>query len=324
MLALVLFPLGCTANRPGERPGSGEATAIRFEYARVVMGSRARIVVYAGDEATAIEASREAFGEMDRLNLVLSDYTAKSEAMRLCASPAGVAYPVSADLLDVMLKASIVHEASGGAFDPSLGALTSLWRVSFKSGVLPERPVLEDARARSGLGLIEIDAGQSKILIRRAGVKLDFGAIGKGYAADRALDVLARHGLNRAMVDLGGDLALGDSPPAADGWEIAASNDRGDSHPLLLSNVGVATSGDTYRSVTIDGVRYSHILDPRTGLGLRSSQAVTVTAEEAWLADALASAASVLGPEGCRRLTERWPSARTIWLAPRAPNRANP
>ncbi len=282
------------------------------------MGSRARIVVFAPSEAVAVDAARLAFDEMDRLNLVLSDYTPASEAMRLCAAPIGAPHRVSPDLFDVVLKSARVHEASGGAFDPTLGALTGLWRESFRSGRLPDPQRLTDARARAGFRLIDVDERLSTIELLAPGVRFDFGAIGKGYAADAALQVLSRHGLRRAMVDLGGDLALGDAPPGEAGWRIEATDDRGGARALQLSNVGVATSGDAYRSVTIDGVQYSHILDPRTGVGLRSSSAVTVIASNAWLADALASAASVLGPEGEGGLRSEWPGAEIVWHARRA------
>eukprot|EP00913_Durusdinium_trenchii_P006245 g5857.t1 len=317
MIALILCTGGCASNRT-DRAHRGEATAFRFEFARVVMGSRARIVLYAPSEAVAVDAARQAFDEMDRLNLVLSDYTPASEAMRLCAAPIGTPHPVSADLLDVVLKAARVHESSGGAFDPTLGALTGLWRESFRSERLPDPQRLAGARERSGLHLIRVDETRSTIELLAPGVRLDFGAIGKGYAAGAALQVLSRLGMRRAMVDLGGDLALGDAPPGAKGWRIEATDDRGGAREFLLANVGVATSGDKYRSVTIDGVQYSHILDPRTGVGLRSSRAVTVIASQAWLADALASAASVLGPEGEGGLSKIWPGAELVWHAGQA------
>ncbi len=313
MVALILCICGCASN-PASHAQQAEATAFRFEFARVVMGSRARIVLYAPSEGDAVEAARQAFDEMDRLNLVLSDYTDTSEAMRLCAAPIGVPHPVSPDLLDVLLKSARVFEASDGAFDPSLGELTRLWRSSFRSGRLPDPDQLADATARSGLRLVRIDEARSTIELLAPGVRFDFGAIGKGYAADRALRVLARRGLPHAMVDLGGDIALGEAPPGESGWRVEATDDRGEARELLLANLGVATSGDTYRSVTIDGVRYSHILDPRTGLGLRSSLAVTVIADEAWLADAIACAASVLGPKRVQPLLQRWSATRILWI----------
>jgi thiamine biosynthesis lipoprotein len=319
ILALTGTISGCATPGAELRPGQTEATASRFEYARVVMGSRARIVLYADNEPDAARAARAAFDEMDRLNLVLSDYTDRSEAMRVCAAPHATPHPISADLLDVLQKSRLVHQASGGAFDPTLGALTRLWRESFRSTRLPSPGALGHARACSGFHRIAIDPRASTLTILTPGLLLDFGAIGKGYAADRALHTLAEQGFPQALVDLGGDLALGDPPPDAPGWRIDATDDRSDTpRTLLLANTGLATSGDRYRSVTIGGVRYSHILDPSTGLGLRSAHAVTVIAEEAWLADALASAASVLGPTDAARLSARWPSAEFIWFAPQA------
>ncbi|MFI4897602.1 MAG: FAD:protein FMN transferase [Phycisphaerales bacterium JB059] len=319
ILVLVGAVAGCASPVAEKRLPQAEATASRFEYARVVMGSRARIVLYADREPDAAHAAREAFREMDRLNMVLSDYTDASEAMRICAAPHATECPISADLLDVLQKSRLVHRASAGAFDPTLGALTQLWRASFKSNQLPSLEARDEARARSGFHRITLDPESSTVELLVPGLRFDFGAIGKGYAADRALRTLGSLGFTRALVDIGGDMAIGDPPPGAAGWRIGATDDRTD-HPrtLVLANTGLATSGDRYRSITLDGVRYSHILDPRTGLGLRSAHAVTVVAPQAWLADALASAASVLGPADSARLTERWPDAEFIWFAPQA------
>jgi len=151
-------------------------------------------------------------------------------------------------------------------------------------------------------------------------MRLDLGGIAKGYAADEALRVLRKSGINRALVDAGGDIALGNPPPEKPGWRIGIAPLEADGPPsqvLLLSRVAVATSGDTWQYVQIGSRRYSHLVDPRTGLGLTDHSSVTVIAPEGITADGLASAVSVLGPEKGLKLVEATPgTAAFIVRAP--------
>lgn len=313
MLILTLG-FGCAAT---QGPDPSQASLVRHEYASVVMGSRARVVMYAPSEGAAAAAAKAAFDEMRRLNDILSDYSDSSEAMRLCAAPPNTPHPASPELIDILLKSHQVYDASNAAFDPTLGTLTHLWRDAFRAQRLPSDEALLSARQASGFHRLRLDPDASTITITAPGLLLDFGAIGKGYAADRALAILTDLGYPAALVDLGGDIAIGAPPPDADAWTIAITDDRSSApRRVRLANKAVATSGDTYRSVVIDGVRYSHILNPATGLGLTSSHTVTVIADHAWLADALASAASVLGPLHSAPLTQRFPDAQFFWRPP--------
>jgi thiamine biosynthesis lipoprotein len=133
-------------------------------------------------------------------------------------------------------------------------------------------------------------------------MQLDLGGIAKGYAGDEVLRVLAGFGITRALADAGGDLVLGDAPPASCGWRVAVGTvdaaGRRVEEVRCLANIAVATSGDTYRYLEADGTRYSHIIDPATGMGLTSRREVTVLAPTGMQADALASAVSVMGEAG--------------------------
>ena len=138
-------------------------------------------------------------------------------------------------------------------------------------------------------------------------MRLDLGGIAKGYAVDEALSVLQAHGIDQALVDGGGDLVMGDPPPDSIGWRVGLKVLGKDGQPqdtvLHLANRAIASSGDTYRYLEIDGVKYSHILDPQTGIGLTCRRRVTVIAPEGVWADAWASALSVMGPDkGFQRL----------------------
>lgn len=258
------------------------------------MGSRTRIVVYAENDPT--EAVAAAFDRIAQLESVLSDYDTGSETMRLTAAPAGEWRAVSPDLLDVLVRSRTLWAASEGAFDPTVGPLTRLWREARRSGRIPSEAELAVTRRAVGFEHIEIDRRASRVRLARDGMGLDFGGIGKGYAAGEALAVLQRAGYASSLVDLGGDLAIGTPPPGERGWRIAIATGLGTERVEHLSHVGIATSGDLERFLEVDGVRYSHILDPRTGLGLTRRVAVTAISPQPWFADAAASAASVAPP----------------------------
>ena len=277
------------------------------------MGSRARIVVYAENDPT--EAAADAFDRIAELERVLSDYDQSSEAMRLTRAPAGAWQVVSPDLLDVLVRSQRLWIASSGAFDPTVGPLTRLWRDARRSGELPSEAELAEARHATGFEHVEIDERLGRVRLSRDGMTLDFGGIGKGYAAGAALAVLRDAGFPASLVDMGGDLALGSPPPGARGWRIAIATGLDEQRDEWLRDVGVATSGDLERFIEIDGVRYSHIVDPRTGLGLTRRVAVAVVSPEPWFADAAASAASV-SPGLARDLERMVPGTRIIVVEP--------
>lgn len=263
------------------------------------MGSRARIVLYAEDEPQARAAAGAAFARLAELDAVLSDYRQNSEVSRLCTQPAGVWTPVSADLFRVLTRAQEFAESSGGAFDHTVGPLSLLWRQARRNQQLPPASDLEHARARVGWRLVGLDEGRRAVRMEREQMRIDFGAIGKGFGADEAILAMRPLGVSRALVDIGGDMAVGDPPPGQPAWRIEIESGYGDGpRPVVYAaNEGVATSGDTEQFVEIGGIRYSHILDPRSGFGLTTRTAATVIARDGASADTLASAACVLGPE---------------------------
>ncbi|MEW6074312.1 MAG: family 16 glycoside hydrolase [Planctomycetota bacterium] len=278
----------------------------RHEYRRVVMGSQARIVLYAESEEIARTAAAAAFQRMIELDDLLTDYR-PSELTRLGDAAGGRPVAASPDLVRILLLSREVSAASEGAFDVTVGPLTKPWREAMRTGVLPAPAVIEAARACVGWPDVEIDAEAGTVRLARPGMRLDLGAIGKGYAGDAALAVLEAHGVTRALVDVGGGIVLGDPPPDHTGWSVAVRTGAEGAEPVLvLAGEAVATSGDIEQHVVVDGVRYSHILDPRTGRGLTGSECVTVIAPTGALADALATAVSVRGIAASEALLARF------------------
>ena len=270
------------------------------------MGVQVRLVVWTADEATARSACAAAFTRIAELDGVMSDYRPDSELMRLCDQAGGAAMPVSADLFVVLERAQALAERSDGAFDVTAGPIVRLWRQARRSGQMPAAQALDKARRVTGWRRLRLDPRQRVAQLLTAGMQLDLGGIAKGYAGDEALAVLRRAGVTRAMYVAGGDIVVGDAPPGRPGWVIRiAETDQ----QLTLANAAVSTSGDAAQFVVIDGVRYAHIVDPRTGIGLTSRVAATVVAPAGLTADSLATAACVLGPIEGRRLVGAYPGA---------------
>jgi thiamine biosynthesis lipoprotein len=302
-IAAIAFIVAATC-----RAESAEPT--RYEFTRIRMGVPFNITVYAPDEAAANSAADAAYRRIKELNDVFSDYDPRSEISRLLreAEP-GKPFPISRDLLTVLERADQVSQASDGAFDVTVGPVVKLWRRSWRSKQKPAAAEIANALSKIGFRNVSIDREHSTVTLAQPGLQLDFGAIAKGYACDEALAVLKSKGFSIALVEAGGDLACGDPPPGETGWAIAiealAKGESSGPRFLVVKNCGVATSGDAYQFVEFDGVRYSHIVDPKTGLGLTRRSSVTVIAKDGTEADALASAVSVLGPEKGKSLIEK-------------------
>jgi thiamine biosynthesis lipoprotein len=192
-------------------------------------------------------------------------------------------------------------EETGGAFDVTLGPVTQLWRQARRQHRLPDPDALAEALQRSGYRKLHLDAAAQTVTLDQAGMRLDLGGIGKGFAADAALAVLAGLGIPRALVAASGDLAIGDPPPGRNGWTVGIDAPNapveGFARVLELANAAVSTSGDSSQNLDIGGVKYSHIVDPATGMGLTLPVAVAVVARRGIDADSWSTALSVLGPE---------------------------
>ena len=295
-LILILLAAACTAPRPGVEPLQ------RYEYEEAHMNLPFRIVLYAGTKAQADDAAKAAFRRIEDLNGIMSDYDLESELSHLSRSSGqGKALPVSPDLWRVLERARLLSEESEGAFDVTVGPYVNLWRKARRDHRLPEPERLERARRAVGYQKMRLNAAGHTVELVTPDMRLDLGGIAKGYALDAALKVLRDHGIRRALVSGGGDMALGDAPPEKPGWRLElAPLDVTNAPPtkyVALRNAGLATSGDLFQHVEIDGKRYSHIVDPRTGIGLTDHSLVTVIARDGMTADSLTKVVSVLGPE---------------------------
>lgn len=298
----------------------------RYEAVEPHMGTLVRVTVYTVDGAAATAAFRLAFARIRELDQLLSDYRPDSEINRVTRSAVGRALPVSDDLFTVLAAAQALAHATAGAFDITQGPVVRLWREARKSGRLPDAAALKEAAGRSGYRKLHLDAADRTVRLEMAGMALDVGGIGKGYAASAAIDALVAHGVTSALVAVSGDLAFSGAPPGRRGWRIALPATpplAGVPAALELTDAAVSTSGDSEQHLDVGGRRYSHIIDPTSGSGLVDDITVTVIARRGLDADGLDTAISVLGadhglaliesrPETAALIIRRTPSGSTV------------
>jgi len=280
------------------------------------MGTIVRIVADCDDAQLFRNATDAAFTRVREIEQICSDYRSDSEVLQLSAkSPTSRPISVSDDLWNVLAKAHQVNQASEGAFDVTVGPLTKEWRRFRRRGRLdPQR--IKEVRASVGAQHLTLDEKTHAVSLAAGDMRIDLGGIAKGYAIDAALAVLSKHGVSRALVDAGGDIAVTDAPRGEPGWRVGIAGLNPKQPPILiayLSRCAVATSGDAFQFLEHEGKRYSHILDPRTGYGVDHRAAVTLFAETATEADAWASAISVLGTDGAAKSLDKQPGI-AVWM----------
>ena len=287
----------------------------RFEFSEPHLGTLVAVTLYAPNETVATEAASAAYARIKALNRILSDYQDESEVARLCRTAgSSQAVEVSPELFEVLSRSLALSEATDGAFDVTISPVIKLWRTARKQRQLPDPQQLAAARELVGWKNVKLDAQRRTVELVHPKMQLDFGGIAKGYIAQQVRDLLAERGLKRCLIAVAGDIVAGDAPLDADGHETAgwkigvAPLDKPDGPPsrlLSLKNCSVSTSGDAFQFVEINGVRYSHIVDPKTGLGLTQRSSVTIIARDGADADGLATAVTILGVERGLKLIEQ-------------------
>jgi thiamine biosynthesis lipoprotein len=288
----------------------------RFEAVEPHMGTLVRITLYAAGEPAATAAFRAAFDRIRALDRILSDYQPDSELNRLTTTAVRRPVGVSEDLFAVLAASQALAEATGGAFDVTQGPVIRLWREARRTEHLPDAAALEQAAARNGFRKLHLNADGRSVTLDVAGMALDVGAIGKGYAASEAVEVLTASGIHSALVAISGDLAFSAAPPGRRGWRVGVhSLDESVTNvpaTLELTHAAVSTSGSSEQYVEIGGRRYSHVIDPMSGMGLTDDITVTVIARNGLDADGLDTAISLVGPERGLALVDAHPDAAAL------------
>lgn len=302
MCLIVVAVGGCASTK--------EVAALkRFEFEQPHMGTLFKITLYATDESSAKSASDAAFAKVGALDRMMTDYDPESELMRLCASAPNVPVKLSEELFEVLEESLKIARASDGAFDPTVGPLIRQWRRARRQQTLPTTEQIAHAQKFVGWQKLVLDAKSGTATLLAPNMQLDLGGIAKGYAAHKALAFLRETGITRALVAASGDIAAGDAPPGTKGWRVsigAPTSSHAFAKTFLLSNAAVSTSGEAEQFAVIGGQRYSHIVDPRTGIGLTNHLQVSVFARRAILSDAFATTVCVLGEtKGCELINRQ-------------------
>ena len=303
---LLTLVAGCTTS-----PRS-PASLHRFEFTEPQMGVPFRLVFFTTDQTRADAAADKTFARISQLNDILSDYEYDSELSTLSRSSGfGTNVSVSPEMWFVLSRAQQLSERTDGAFDITVGPVVSLWRKARREKRLPDPARLAEAMASVGWTNLVLDAANRSVRLLKPSMRLDLGGIAKGYAADEALRTLKSLGITRALVAAAGDIAVADAPPGKAGWRVEiAALDVTNAAParfVLLRHAAVSTSGDLFQHVEIDGVRYSHIVNPKTGIGLTDHSLVSVIARDGITADSHSKPASILPPPEAMMFIEETP-----------------
>ena len=285
----------------------------KYNFSEPKMGSPLNITLFSEDSAKAYFLAKKSFQIADSLNLIFSDYLENSE-LNLLNKTAGTNTftPVSPALWDIIQQSLRASEKCKGAFDISVGSIVKLWRKARKEKVLPDKNILQKSLQSIGYQYIISDSINHTIKLLQKNTSLDLGGIAKGYVAQVMVDFLQQQGIEKALVDAGGDLAM-----AGKDWRIGISIPNSEELMqgfLVLQNQAVATSGNMYQFVEIRGKKYSHIVNPHTGLGLTHQRNVTVIAPDGATADWLATACSVLSVKKALKLIKSMPNCEVLIL----------
>jgi len=310
LIGLLLIAGSAVASEAVIATQSQSDTLTRFTFTEYHMGVDARLVVYSKDKKTAEDACAAAFERIAALDTIMSDYRPNSELMRLCDKAGGAPVHVSPDLFKVLAISEGVSRNSNGYFDITVGPVVKLWRAARKTGVLPARTEIEKARKLLGWKLVKLDRKAQTVRLPLPGMRLDLGAIGKGYAADEAQKVLQKFGISSALVEMGGDIVVSQAPPGTPGWTVTipkASTGIKDID-LKFVNCAISTSGDAEQFVVIGGVRYSHVVDPHTGYALTKGVQATVFTSTGLIADPVSTAMTMLDRAGREKLQAAYPN----------------
>lgn len=276
---------------------------------RRAMGTEFEVVL-AGDDPDFLRAAgSEALDEIERLEERLSHYVPTSEICDLNRRGAAEEVLLEPGLLQLLLKAQRLSEETAGAFDPTAGALVKCWGFFRGKGAMPTLEDVEEARSRVGSRFLVLDPESRTAHFSRPGVEVHLGAIGKGYAVDEAGAYLRMMGVEAALIHGGTSTVYGlGAPPGAPGWPVGIRDPRNRGRRVgvvYLKERALSVSGDYEQYFEHEGVRYSHILDPRTGWPARGVRAAAVLASGATETDAYSTAAFVLGEAGTREICGR-------------------
>jgi len=292
---------------------------------REIMGTFVQIMAVAMNEKTAEGCVEEGIKQLELVDNLMSVHKAESEISRINRDAYRQAVTVSQPVFEVLQRSVEFSKLTDGAFDITVGPVVDLWRQAGKENQKPTESEVANAKAKIGYEKLILDAEERAVHFTVDGMRLDLGGIAKGYGIDLATAAMQQAGAIGGMVDVGGDIRFFGTPPEGKRkWSVGLQepkiDQKGDvSHSLVLVlevvDKAVTTSGDYRRFALIDGKRYSHIINPSTSSSAEGLSSVTIIAQNATDADALATAVSVMGPEKGLALIEKIPDTEAILIS---------
>lgn len=294
-------------------------TPQKLVHTTTAMGTSVMVTVWSDDEAAVATASAAAFDEIRRLDKMMTTWLPESEISRINAAAGKGAITVSDESLAVIERALAVSKASHGIFDITVGAFGGLWKFDEDmDGTLPDQAEVKRRVKLLGWRDVIVDPKRKTVRLRRKGMRITLGGIAKGYAVDRMSAILERAGFADFIVQAGGDMYVSGAK-AQDPWVVGIRDPRGprdDSFAVApVRDHSFSTSGDYERGFVKDGVRYHHILDPRTGEPARASRSVTIMAKDAFTADAWSKVLFILGPAKGLALAATLPDFQAVFVS---------
>ncbi len=272
-----------------------------YKEIRTSMYTVVEITVSSDSEEKAKTAVDRAFNELDRLAKLLNFYSEESEVSMINRHAGDKPVKVSSETLEIIEKALYVSENTEGAFDITVGPVVRLW--DFKNKVIPDEKTIKEKLKIVGYKNIIVDRQKSTVFLKKRGMQMDLGGIIKGYAADKAVEVLKKNGIKSGIVAVAGDIKVFGKRPDGGLWNVGIQNPRqkSDKDEIIaaigLSGMAISTSGDYQKFFIKDGKRYHHLLNPKTGYPVYDCQSVTVITKDAVFTDAFATGIFILGPE---------------------------
>lgn len=282
-----------------------------------IMGTMAAVKLY-GDDALTNKAADAIHAELRRVESICNLFDPKSELSRLNKSAAVKPFVCSKTLWNVLLEARHFHQLSDGAFDVTAKPLMDLWGFYRKRQRIPSGEEIVNALKNVGMDKVVFNPKYRSISFTQPGVTLDLGGIAKGYAVDRAADAAKALGLNCGMINLGGNIyCFPVPPPGKNAYTIGIRNPLNKNDICGTINVldrSIATSGDYERTVTLEGKRYSHIMNVKTGYPVENTLSATVVTPLAVFADALSTSVFINGADFARKMVERIPATQCLLI----------
>lgn len=315
-IACTLIGITClvaSAEAQKARPGNGSAAPAppptKVRYSDHAMGTSVTVWLWTADERGAAQAAEAVFLEMKRLDKVMTTWDPASEVSQVNTAAGDKPVKVSADTFAVIARAMDISRRTRGVFDITVGAFKGLWKFDDDmDGTLPDPGEVKKRLALINYREVVLDRRRRTVLLKRKGMSITLGGIAKGFAVDRCAELLRKRGFSDFMIQAGGDMYVA-GKKGTEPWTVAIRDPRGPPETFIaaapIEDHSFSTSGDYERGFVKDGVRYHHILDPRTGQPARASHQVTVRARDAFTADAWSKALFILGPTESLELIRR-------------------